>query len=159
MRWMRWILAIAAAQLCTFGAIATLISGCAGPANPLGSDDDPGAGGGNRVPEITSLTVEPSRLVVGGTATVLAQASDPDGDRITWSLALNTQADFPVQGRFSPQQGSGGAISSTFTATGTGLSSVILTIFDSRGGIRTDSRQITVVAAGTLRVNDAAQGP
>jgi len=142
MRSMNLVLAMAAAQLCTFGTIATLLAGCTEEnRNPAESDGD---SGGNRVPTISNMTVTPDRIFVGGTASIMAQAIDPDGDRITWRLGVNTDAMSPVAGRFDPTSGSGGSISSTFTASGPGLSSIVLTVTDDRSGIAMAFHPFTV---------------
>lgn len=147
MPFMKWILATAAAQLCAFGAIATLIIGCAAPAGPESETvtEPTGGSGVNRIPEIRNLKLEPAEIVVGGAATVTAQVVDPDGDRITeWTLVIG-EAQLPPEGTFNPRAGSGAEISSIFTATRPGKSSVILTVFDGRGGISSDRHPITVV--------------
>jgi hypothetical protein len=149
MRLMKCVLATAAAQLCTFGVIATLIGGCAEPDRLVDADGNPpGNDGQNRAPNIADLTIQPESIAAGGTATVTAQASDPDGDRITWSLAMDSNGLFGVErlagGSFSPREGAGGTVSSTFTPTGSGMTRIILTVFDSRGGIGTAERRVSV---------------
>ena len=69
----------------------------------------------NQPPVITSLTASPSVVFPGGPPSqIAATITDPNGDPVTWTLALDPSS--TATGTFSPASGSGNA-SATFSAT------------------------------------------
>lgn len=62
------------ARACAAAAALLLASGC-GDEGPVGPDS-------NRAPEVRSVTISPSVIPLGGTATVRVDAVDPDGDAL-----------------------------------------------------------------------------
>jgi hypothetical protein len=149
MRWMKWIVATAVAQLCTFGVVATLIGGCGN--TPLNVEREPGQ---NNPPRVDFMTIEPGRLVSGSPARITARATDPDGDRMEWRLELTTEGipngAFQGQLTFEPTAGEGGDVTSNFTPRGTGSALVVLTFSDGRG-FTTSRSAIAVGSEPTLR--------
>jgi len=99
----------------------------------------------DRAPVITELWPKESTLDVGGTATLVASAQDPDGDPLTfsWSAA-------PVGcGLLSPPTRTGGTSSTTFTASLPGVCTVTVEVM-ANGKPTSDSAALTVRAAVTV---------
>lgn len=99
----------------------------------------------NKSPVVSSVLVTPNSVSPGGTATVTVQASDPDGDAITYS--------------YTP---SGGAItgnSSTVTWTAPvipGSYSVTVTVNDGKGGQASGNGALTVLTPQTAITGTAS---
>lgn len=92
-----------------------------------------GGGGGNGSPVITSITATPSNVSPGGNCTVACQASDPDGDALSyeWSASCGTIS------------ASGNSV--TWTApTTTGTGTLTCTVSDGHGGTAAKSVSISV---------------
>lgn len=114
--------------LCLF----PLIAGC-------GSDDDSGTPAPtNRQPVVNSVTVTPSSVQAGGTATVAVAASDPDNDPLTYSYN-------PNGGSIT---GTGPAVTWNAPSSG-GNYSVAVTVSDGKGGTAQGTGSLTVAAAVT----------
>ena len=92
----------------------------------------------NQSPEILSLTASPESLDVGENSTITCDASDPDGDALTYDWSA------PDGGTIS---GSGSSV--IWTAPGTaGLYPVICTVSDGRGG--SDEASISIEVTDSL---------
>lgn len=126
-----------------------------------GDNEDPGPGDGgdngenepdpvNRPPVITSITRSSGTVLLNNSITITAQASDPDGDPLTyaWSANGGTIASNPAVNPIS------------WTAPDTaGTYRVTLTVRDGRGGEAVDSIDITVrapIGAGVPEPGDLA---
>jgi len=105
----------------------------------------------NRIPTV-DVGADQS-ITLGATATVVAQATDPDGDPLTFSWMVQSRP-----------QGSTAALSSTTTATVmitpdlAGDYVLEVTVSDGRGGEATDTVKITAAAQGQNRAPMANAG-
>lgn len=101
----------------------------------------------NAAPVISSLVADPDRVFTGQASSLVATASDPDGDPITWSWSANLGSVTPT-----------GTGTATFLAPLTsGVATVTLTVTDSQGATATRARTISVsglvpsaVVSGTM---------
>jgi hypothetical protein len=108
---------------------------CAAPAPT--PPPTPPAQPANESPVISSVTANPTEIVIGDSATITAVAADPDDDPITltWSASDGTIT------------GSGNQV--TWTSSKSGSSTINLTVSDNRGGQTTGSVTINVLPATT----------
>jgi hypothetical protein len=108
---------------------------CAAPAPT--PPPTPPAQPANESPVISSVTANPTEIVIGDSATITAVATDPDDDPITlkWSASDGTIT------------GSGNQV--TWTSSKSGSSTINLTVSDNRGGQTTGSVTINVLPATT----------
>ncbi len=93
----------------------------------------------NQTPIISSVSGEPVNVAPGGTATITCVASDPDGDRLsyTWSTTGGSL--------------SGTGKSVTFTAPdAAGTYLIGVTVADGKGGTADKSHTVTVVAEAVI---------
>jgi hypothetical protein len=82
----------------------------------------------NTAPVISGLRVAPPEMLAGGNpAQVSATITDPEGDPVTWSFAV--EAASQATGTFSPTGGSGGAVSSQFSPAPTSSGQATLRLF------------------------------
>ncbi|GAB4286930.1 MAG: hypothetical protein Kow0098_02740 [Ignavibacteriaceae bacterium] len=89
---------------------------------------------GNKQPVINSITAEPLSIKVGSTAAITVQASDPDGDPLSfsWTVALGDII------------GSGNEVIYTAAFCCVGINTIYVTVEDGRGGTSTASVNIEV---------------
>lgn len=97
--------------------IMIFILSCAQP-NPT-----EGSLGDNNAPEINSLTTDPVFIRVGTTANIIADATDPDGDELSysWTVALGDII------------GSGSQVKYTAAFCCVGVNTIHLEVTDSKG--------------------------
>jgi hypothetical protein len=131
MRISRGILVVAAILAMT----AILGAACAAP--PAPAPPAPPAQPPNQSPVISSVTANPSEMVVGNSTTITAVAADPDDDPITfnWSASDGTIT------------GSGNQV--TWKSSNSGSSTINLTVSDNRGGQTKGSVTVSVLPATT----------
>lgn len=103
-----------------------------------GCGDDDSTNPVNHAPVISAITVSPSSVVAGASATVTVIASDADGNTLTYSY-------IPNGGAIS---GFGASVSWTAPSTA-GTYSVAVTVTDGQGGTATGTGALTVTAAST----------
>lgn len=124
-------------------ALAVIIAaGCGG-----GGGDGGGGGGGNRAPVIASLTPAQQAIWPAGTTQVTCNASDADGDNLTFNWTA------PDGGTIT---GSGATV--TFTAplvAANGVCGVRCEVSDGRGGGDVETVNITVGATVRGRIVSA----
>jgi hypothetical protein len=108
---------------------------CAAPAPT--PPTTPPAQPANESPVISSVTANPTEVVIGDSATITAVAADPDDDPITlkWSASDGTIT------------GSGKQV--TWTSSKSGSSTINLTVSDNRGGQTTGSVTVNVLPSTT----------
>ena len=92
----------------------------------------------NNPPTIESLTTDCPRVKKAGTATITCEASDPDGDELTYSWSAE-------RGNVSGEE----AIVSWVAPSEFGTHVVIVTVTDSRGGEATNEISFIVCACGS----------
>lgn len=92
----------------------------------------------NNPPTIESLTTDCPRVKKGGTATLTCDASDPDGDELTYEWSVE-------RGNFSGE----GAVVSWVGPSEYGTFTITVTVTDGRGGEATDSIDIIVCGCGS----------
>jgi len=110
-------------------------SSCAAPAAP---PPTPVPQATNEIPVISSVSANPTQVVVGQSTTITAVASDPDDDPITYSWSAS-------QGTIS---GTGRQVTWT-SSDQSGSVSIGLTASDNRGGQATNSVTVTVLPLTT----------
>ena len=100
-----------------FSFFAVLILGCAQP-NPSESNIS-----GNNPPQINSITTDPVFITVGTTTTITVDASDPEGDALSyiWTVALGDII------------GSGNQVKYTAAYCCVGVNTIHIEIKDSKG--------------------------
>ena len=101
----------------------------------IGCKDDNPADSSNNAPTITSVTVNPSSVVVGGSATVTIDASDADGDVLNYACT-------PSGGSIS---GTGATVTWTAPVVA-GTYTLSVTVTDNHGGEATATASLTVTA-------------
>ena len=95
----------------------------------------------NNSPVITDLTANPSSVELGGISTITCDATDADGDNLTYSWSATS-------GSIS---GSGSTVTYTAPSTG-GIYTITCTVLDGNGG--EDSGTVNVTVGGTGTVTD-----
>ncbi len=119
-----------------------LLAGC-GPGGPPRPPHPPGPPHPprpprNRPPVINSLKANPASVQTGGSSTVTVRASDPDGDRLSYTWRANG-------GTITPSPRNRPSI--TWTAPRRpGTYTITVTVRDNRGGLARRSVRITVTA-------------
>jgi outer membrane protein OmpA-like peptidoglycan-associated protein len=105
------------------------------PEPPAAPVPEPAPAAANRAPSVRALC-DPCVIEAGGTATLRAEMSDPDGDplNVLWSVTGGTIAD------------SRAAVTQWHAETAPGLVTFTVAVEDSRGAGATDSVTIEVVA-------------
>jgi hypothetical protein len=91
----------------------------------------------NKVPVVSSVTVNPSSVAAGGTATITVTATDPDNDALTYAYTPNGGA----------VSGVGASVSWTAPSTA-GAYSCTVTVSDGQGGTASGSASLTVTGGG-----------
>lgn len=97
---------------------------------------------GNQDPIIASFTATPDQVAPGGTSQLVVEATDPDGDTLSYSYTVSPAAAGAVTGT---------GASVTFTASATaaaGTVTITVTVRDSGGGEATASVGLTISAGG-----------
>jgi hypothetical protein len=107
---------------------AIILFGCVHP-NPTESNTS-----GNSAPEINSITMDPVFITVGTTTKITIDASDPEGDPLTysWTVALGDII------------GSGAEVRYTAAFCCVGINTIHLEVKDSRGAGVNKSIEIVV---------------
>jgi len=107
---------------------AVILFGCAHP-NSTESNT-----GGNSSPEINSIIIDPVFITVGTTATITIDASDPEGDPLSysWTVALGDII------------GSGAKVRYTAAFCCVGTNTIHLEVKDSKGAVVKESIEIAV---------------
>ena len=107
---------------------AAILFGCAQP-NPTESN-----AGGNSAPEINSITIDPVFITVGTTTKITIDATDPEGDAISysWTVALGDII------------GSGAEVRYTAAFCCVGTNTIHLEVKDSKGASINKSIEIVV---------------
>ena len=108
--------------------LAVLVFRCAQP-NPTEGNLD-----GNSPPEINSITTDPLFITVGTTASITVDASDPDGDALSysWSVALGDII------------GSGSQVKYTAAYCCVGVNTIHIEVKDSKGASASGTINIEV---------------
>lgn len=104
----------------------------------MGCGDDNSTNPTNHAPIISSISVNPSSVTAGASATVTVIASDSDGNTLNYGYV-------PNGGSIS---GSGSSVSWTAPSTA-GAYSVAITVTDGNGGTATGTGSLTVTPAST----------
>lgn len=106
-----------------------ITSGCVQPESAVASFE------GNQSPVIQSVYVDPLYIKVGESATIVVNASDPDGDAISfsWSAPLGDII------------GSGAQVRYTASYCCLGINSITVIIEDARGAKISDSFNIEII--------------
>lgn len=112
------------------GALAIAATACSQQGSPLGA-------GSNRAPVITRVTLTPSIVPRGGTATVAVEASDPEGGTLFYRYAAET-------GQVTPDASQPGR--AVYLSTGTAATSDRLTasVVDSRNAVTAFTVTVTL---------------
>jgi hypothetical protein len=131
MRMSRGILV--AAAILAMAAILGVACAAPAPAPPPAPPAQPP----NESPVISSVTANPTEIVVGKSTTITAVAADPDDDPITYAW---TASDGTISG-------SGNQV--TWTSSKSGSATINLTVSDNRGGQTTGSVTVSVLPATT----------
>lgn len=106
---------------------------------------------GNNPPVITSLTADPTSVAPGEASIITCDASDPDGDTLTYSWAYS-----------GPSTGSIPGTGSTITwvaPDAEGTYTISVTVDDGRGGTATENCQVTVATTvGSINITSDPMG-
>jgi len=114
------------------GAGLLFLAACS-PNNPLNPLEKAPAPGPNQNPTVISVTAEPASLAPGQSATITVEASDPDGDVLSYSWYVSG-------GKIS-----GNGNKATFLADYTaGTAYVDVEVNDGRGGVAGGSVVISI---------------
>jgi len=107
---------------------AIILFSCVHP-NPTESN-----AGGNSAPEINSIIIDPVFITVGTTSTITIDASDPEGDPLSysWTVALGDII------------GSGAKVRYTAAFCCVGTNTIHLEVKDSKGALVKESIEIVV---------------
>lgn len=105
-----------------------ILFSCAQP-NPTESNS-----AGNSSPEINSISIDPVFITVGTTTKITVDATDPEGDALTysWTVALGDII------------GNGAEVRYTAAYCCVGINTIHLEVKDSRGAVVTESIEIVV---------------
>ncbi|MEX1137737.1 MAG: hypothetical protein WEB33_13645 [Bacteroidota bacterium] len=105
------------------------VASCAQPVS------EEGGSGPNSPPEISSLTVDPSIVIIGRWVTMRVEAEDPDGDRLAfgWSASAGDII------------GEGAEVRYTASYCCVGFNTVRVRVEDGRGGVATRAVDIPVL--------------
>jgi hypothetical protein len=102
----------------------------------------------NKSPVVTSVTVNPAAVDMGGTATVTVVASDPDGDALTYTYTVTGGA----------ITGTGASV--TWTAPSVpGAHSVTVSVSDGNGGTASGTGALTVNQTSSTKITGTAKFP
>ena len=115
------------AVLLVFILFALIVTGCNSPTDSS-----------SQSPIITSFTATPDTIKVGRLSTVVVNASDPDGDPLTYSWEAKL-------GDFEPSANKNEIFYTALPCCGGRTNYVILTLKDDKGGESRDSVQIVVL--------------
>jgi PKD repeat protein len=97
----------------------------------------------NQPPRIVSLSATPAVIFRGGPPSrIQATLNDPDGDPISWTLALDPSS--TATGILAPAAGTGD-IDTTFIGTLQGTAVIRATVSDGQGGTATSTVTVTVL--------------
>ena len=115
-------------QILAIMLTATILFGCAQP-NPTEANAE-----GNFSPEINSISIDPVFITVGTTTKITVDATDPEGDAITysWTVALGDII------------GNGAEVRYTAAFCCVGINTIHLEVKDSKGAAVTESIEIVV---------------
>ena len=124
----QYLLAVSMKTIFSLLLTAIILFGCAHP-NPTESNSS-----GNSAPEINSITMDPVFITVGTTAKITIDATDPEGDPITysWTVALGDII------------GSGAEVRYTAAFCCVGTNTIHLEVKDSKGAGVKKSIEIVV---------------
>ncbi|MCZ6702667.1 MAG: hypothetical protein O6940_06455 [Ignavibacteria bacterium] len=105
-----------------------LLYGCFQPTSPEANVD------GNNKPVINNVTIDPLLIRVGSSTTITIDATDPDGDRLSysWAVALGDII------------GSGHEVRYTAAFCCVGINTINLVVTDSRGASVSESINLEV---------------
>jgi hypothetical protein len=114
--------------IASLSLLAIFVLRCAQP-NPAESNLD-----GNSPPQINSITTDPVFITVGTTTNITVDASDPDGDALSysWSVALGDII------------GSGSQVKYTAAYCCVGVNTIYIEVKDSKGASATGTINIEV---------------
>lgn len=125
-------------RLGLLAAGALLLAACGG--------DDSGPGGGtgsaNNAPVINTLRATSDTFVADNTDTIIIEASDPDGDGLTYQWEAHGSSFMVLGGGASIQ------VTNCCPITTPATTFVVATVSDGRGGQATDSVEVCVIPSG-----------